>query len=781
MPFVQGESLRDRLNREKQLAIPVAIRIATEIAAAVDYAHRHGVIHRDIKPENILLHDGAALVADFGIALAVTSAGGGGNRITETGMSIGTPQYMAPEQAMGERDITGRADVYALGAVTYEMLVGEPPFTGPTTQAIVARVMTEDPRPLVSQRRNISSEVEDAVLTALEKLPADRFETPAEFARALNPGATTGRSRAGKRPPILATILVLAATAVVAYALGGRRSAAASPLIEFGRSSKVTWDRGLEITPALSPDGAYVAYAGGNTTRMRIFVRQVSGGRPIRLTDDSLEIQTNPSWSADGSRILFLSTGGVFSAPASGGAARPEVRSVPGRPIISAVWSPDGRRIAFAIADSIFIRGPDGTVRPLARLADASLCQWSPRDDLLACASGNSYYSRVGSFFGNLSPSRIVLTRLSDGTSVTITDSTSINQSPIWSPDGRWLYYISSRLGPRDIFVSRISGDGHADGIPIRLTTGLGAQSIAVSSDGRRFAYAAFTGTSNVWSLPFPPNGATPASARPVTSGSQTIEGGWVTPDGKWFFFPSDVSGNSELYRMRLPDGEPEQLVSDPSDDFSPRFSPDGRELAFHSWRSGSRDLYVLPLDGGPLVQVTSSPRQEAQPGWSPDGKALVFNIFGLPGGVWVVRRNAGGTWGEPVERSRFGSWASWSSDNRWIVFTSTFTGGSLMIVNPDSGPPVVVLDSAASGGVAVEMPIWSRDGRTIYFNSHDAKGNASYWSIPVTGGAPKLLTRFTDPAMPAYRPEWSIGGDRMYFAIQDRQSDIWVMEAGPQ
>ena len=797
MPYVEGESLRDRLNREKQLAIPAAIRIATEIASAVDYAHRHGVIHRDIKPENILLHDGAALVADFGIALAVTYAGGGGNRITETGMSIGTPQYMAPEQAMGERDITGRADVYALGAVTYEMLVGEPPFTGPTTQAIVARVMTEDPRPLVSQRRNIPPEVEDAVLTALEKLPADRFETPAEFARALDSRATTHRSGGGKRraaararaqsdaarplPRILATILLLAATAGVAYALGVRRSAAGLPLIEFGRSSKVTWDRGLEISPALSPDGGYVAYAAGNTTRMRIFVRQVSGGRPIRLTDDSLEIQTNPSWSADGSRVLFLSNGGVFSAPASGGAARPEVRSVPGRPIISAVWAPDGKRIALAIADSIFIRSPDGSVRPLARVVEASLCRWSPRDDLLACASGNSYYSRVGSFFGNLSPSRIVLTRVSDGSSVTITDSTSINQSPAWSSDGKWLYYISSRLGPRDIFVTRVSGDGHADGDPIRLTTGLGAQSIAASADGRRFAYAAFTGTSNVWSLPFPPTGATPASARPVTSGSQTIEGGWVAPDGQWFFFPSDVSGNSEVYRMRLPDGEPEQVVSDPSDDFSPRLSPDGREVAFHSWRSGSRDLYILPLDGGPLVQVTSSPLQEALPGWSSDGSALVFNMFGIPGGVWVVRRDASGTWGEPVERSPFGSWPSWSPDNRWIAFTSTFSGGSLMIVNPDSGVPVVVLDSAASGGVTVEMPIWSRDGRTIYFNSHDAKGNASYWSIPLTGGAPTLLTRFTDPAMPSYRPEWSIGGDRMYFAIQDRQSDIWVMEAGPR
>src|SRR3954447_18581526 len=183
MPFVEGESLRARLNREKQLPVAEAVRIAVEVASALDYAHRHGVVHRDIKPENILLHDGQALVADFGIALAASKAGG--NRMTETGMSLGTPHYMSPEQAMGEREITARSDVYALGAVLYEMLTGDPPFTGSTAQAVVARVVTESPRPLVPQRHTIPAHVEAAVLTALEKLPADRFASAAEFAEAL--------------------------------------------------------------------------------------------------------------------------------------------------------------------------------------------------------------------------------------------------------------------------------------------------------------------------------------------------------------------------------------------------------------------------------------------------------------------------------------------------------------------------------------------------------------------------------------------------------------------
>ncbi len=197
MPYVEGESLRDRLNREHQLPVDEAVRIAREVADALDYAHQHKVIHRDIKPENILLHGGHALVADFGIALAVSRTDGG-TRMTETGMSLGTPHYMAPEQAMGEKEITPKADVYALGCVLYEMLTAEPPFTGSTAQAIIARVMTEEPRSLTLQRRSIPPHVEAAVERALSKLPADRFASAAQFAEALANPASAPLSRSAK-------------------------------------------------------------------------------------------------------------------------------------------------------------------------------------------------------------------------------------------------------------------------------------------------------------------------------------------------------------------------------------------------------------------------------------------------------------------------------------------------------------------------------------------------------------------------------------------------------
>jgi serine/threonine-protein kinase len=203
MPYVAGESLRHRLARETELPVSDAIRIATEIAEALDYAHRHGVIHRDIKPDNVLFHDGRALVADFGIALAGSRGGAGtggigGARITKTGTSLGTPQYMSPEQAAGEHTLDPRSDVYALGTVLYEMLAGEPPFTGPSAQGILARVMTEEPRPLGLRRKTVPTHVETAVARSLEKLPADRFQTAAQFRDALS--GKTAASPAGALP-----------------------------------------------------------------------------------------------------------------------------------------------------------------------------------------------------------------------------------------------------------------------------------------------------------------------------------------------------------------------------------------------------------------------------------------------------------------------------------------------------------------------------------------------------------------------------------------------------
>ncbi|MEO5826905.1 MAG: serine/threonine-protein kinase [Gemmatimonadales bacterium] len=277
MPFVEGESLRDWLQRDKQLPISDAVRLATEVAAALDYAHRHGVIHRDIKPENILVHDGSALVADFGIALAVSSAGGG-SRMTETGMSLGTPHYMSPEQAMGEREITARSDVYALGAMTYEMLIGDPPFTGSTAQAIVAKVMTSEPTGLIAQRKSIPVAVEDAVLTALEKLPADRFGSAAEFGAALRHTGTTSASR-----------------------ITVRRGAAE-------RTSRLSWLAALVALAVWMPNGSAVVYSAGDAPNGGLLMQSADA----RRAPDTLYAGPAVSWptdvSRDGATLAFYGT-----------------------------------------------------------------------------------------------------------------------------------------------------------------------------------------------------------------------------------------------------------------------------------------------------------------------------------------------------------------------------------------------------------------------------------------------------------------------------------------
>jgi TolB-like protein/tetratricopeptide (TPR) repeat protein len=188
MPYVEGESLRERLQRETQLAIPEAVRLAHEVALALQAAHRRGIIHRDIKPENILLQDGTALVADFGIALAMREAGG--TRLTESGFSLGTPQYMSPEQASG-RQVDPRTDVYSLGAVLYEMLAGVAPHTGPTVPAIIARLMSENPTPIRTLRTTVSQELAELVHRSLAKTPADRYPTAGAMAEALSAPALT--------------------------------------------------------------------------------------------------------------------------------------------------------------------------------------------------------------------------------------------------------------------------------------------------------------------------------------------------------------------------------------------------------------------------------------------------------------------------------------------------------------------------------------------------------------------------------------------------------------
>ena len=779
MPFVDGESLRDRLKREKQLPVDDALRIGREVADALQYAHEHGVIHRDIKPENILVQGGHALVADFGIALAASKVGG--NRMTETGMSLGTPQYMSPEQAMGERELDARTDVYALGCVMFEMLAGEPPFTGPTAQAIVAKVVTAPAPSVRSKRESVPGNVDEAIQVALQKTPADRFRSASDFAAALGSTTfTTGRLKAPAptHPSprrALATVGIAALVVIAAFLLGGKMlGRRGAPPLVFGRATHVTWDPGLEITPALSPDGRSIAYAAGPLVNMHVMVRPVGEGRALALTGDTTATETDPEWSRDASRILFLSRSGVFSAPAGGGPARPEIPGDAQLPILSATWSPDGKQIAFLRGESLFVREAGASVRAIARVAQSARCSWSPNGAFIACPVGDQFYSFAGLLFANQSPAWIVLARVRDGASTTITDSLSLNHSPVWSPDSRWIYFISNRDGPADVYGVPITTNGTVGGAVERLSTGLGAHTISMSGDGTRLAYSRYTSRSSLWSLPMPTSPpVSTALATRVTNANEFIESLAISSDGKWLFYDSDLPGNADLFRVPAAGGAPEQLTTDRADDFAPDPSPDGREVAFHSWRSGSRDIYVMRLDGGGVQQVTNTPRlQEGLARWSPDGQALVFTQIAPPFGIWVTRRDKRGHWGEARLLQAGGFFPLWSPDGKSIIFGKSLFGGVLQVIPVDSGPVRTLV--AAPGDFA--WITWPKNG-PIYYSIHDARGNASIWSISPDGGAPRVLVRFDPLLHPSTRSVFAMGNGRLYFSAEDRESDIWVME----
>ena len=754
MPFVEGESLRDRLTREKQLPIADAVRIATEVASALDYAHRHGVIHRDIKPENILLHDGSALVADFGIALAASKAGG--TRITETGMSVGTPHYMSPEQAMGEREITARSDIYALGAITYEMLIGEPPFSGPTAQAIVAKVLTEEPRPLIPRRRSIPAEVEEAVLTALEKLPADRFGSAHEFAasltaeqtgrrtgararrrppRRLRPGAGGSRSRPAPRHSLAA-----------GYLLGARRSHSAALPMTFGSSRQGdlgSRDGGAAGDLARRQDRrlrqrhagphAGLRPAGGRRPRHRAYRRHHPG--PVA---SPLVARRQPGAVPRAGRRRERARH----------AAAPETAEVPpGRsgPVISAAWAPDGKRIAYVVGDSVFVREARGDSRGIARVFEAHGCAWSPDAEYLACSSGNAIALTPGTLFGNASPSRVVSVRVRDGRVVPLTDSLFANLSPVWSPDGRWVYYVSNRYGPRDIFAQAMAG-GEPRGPALRLTTGLNAHTISLSADGRRIAYGDLAIESNAWSIADagPSAGRRPSSAIQVTRGSQFVESSLLSRDGRWLYYDSDLSGNMDLYRMALPAGAPERLTSDSSDDFWPAPSPDGREVAFHSWRGGSRDIWVMPprRRPAPAGDLLAGARRRWPPG-RPTGivsptpssaaEAASGRCAGPRGAPPGSSRSSGSAGGSsPPGRPTGGRWRS----------AARSPIGALWIMPADSGPPRLAgRHHRAPGGVG-DGPSGATTAAPSTPGNADSTGT-SFWRIPLDGGAPERLVAF--------------------------------------
>lgn len=529
MPFIEGETLRSCLAREGRLPVGEAVRLAREVADALDHAHVRGIVHRDVKPENVLLQHGHALVADFGIALALEEAGG--ERITRTGLTLGTPQYMAPEQAAGERVLDARVDIYALGAVLHEMLVGEPPFAAPTKQAMVRRMMHEPAPALVTRRPDVPPFVDAAVRRALAKQPGDRFPSAAAFAAVLaapldashiGPGWNSGRGESrGRTVSARAALYAAVATLVVGLAGGfvvspsslvrrftdsapqpavvrpTNEASIDAPSTPIGDMSLAVVDRsGRSLrailanrpwTPRFSPDGRRVVYGafGAGRQTSDLWVTDIDDGTTKRLTDDNADAN-DPQWSPDGATIAYSvnAPGGkdVAMRSVAGGAER--VLATRDGTQFPSDWVRDGSALLVteetgSNRHDILVQPADGSAaRPYAATsADETAARFSPDGRWVAYTSDESGRAEV---YLNSYPRPGQRMMISSGGGV----------HPVWRGDGRELYYW------RDGALVAVQLSGLEGARPVR-----GAQTVLfrapyqmsvntmydVSPDGQRF------------------------------------------------------------------------------------------------------------------------------------------------------------------------------------------------------------------------------------------------------------------------------------------------------
>jgi eukaryotic-like serine/threonine-protein kinase len=712
MPFVEGESLRERLTREKQLSVDDAVRLTREVASALDYAHRHHVIHRDIKPENILLHDGQALVADFGIALAVSAAGG--TRMTETGMSLGTPHYMSPEQAMGEREITARSDVYALGAVLYEMLVGEPPFTGPTAQAIVAKVVTEAPRPLLPQRHTIPPHVEAAVLTALEKLPADRFSTAAAFGEAL--AHSTAISATPLAPAIVralgtgdaerwrrvAGVVTVLAVVLGAFAAWGwwrpREPVAVSRFV-------VELEGGLDLTspsaPAISPDGAHLAYNGTNS---ELVVRDRDHLDATRVPDG--ETGQAPFFSPDGERLAFFTglPGALRVAFLTGGAAVTLVAdSAYGS---GGAWSDDGWLYFVGGASQALMRvraeggQPQLVARPDPR-QDELFFNWPQilpggRSALLTVwrRKGAADIAAVDIATGKIT----VLTR---------------GLRALYAPTG---------------YLVALQGDGSVQAVrfdPKHLTLGRRPTTIleGVWVGGAEALPIALSSTGTLLYQTKPPEQQVVRVTRDGTA--HPVDPAWsgqfqqldLSPDGTRLAVTVVQEGRGELWVKALGTGPLTRLAYEGTYDYRPSWAPDGRSILFVSDLSGHSAVYRVPADGsGPPTRLRDDPRAVDEGSLSRDARWLIYRA-GSGGGrdIYAIRPGLDSL-PLPLAATPFEEYApALSPDERWLAYASDESRRSEVYVRPFPNAGAAKWQVSREGGTE---PVWAHSGRELFYRN---------------------------------------------------------------
>jgi len=791
MPFITGENLRTRLVKRGELPVQEATKILREVADALSYAHEQGVVHRDIKPENIILSGNHALVLDFGVSKALSSATSEtsveGPTLTSLGIALGTPTYMAPEQAVADPHVDARADIYALGIVGYELLGGRTPFAGLNQQQTLAAHVTTAPAPITQHRPQIPAGLAQVIMRAIEKHPSDRWQTADQMHDALEPYSVTSGSTAptlavpaAKRPfrwtpqriAVAAGIAGVVGMGFIASTFAFRSN---GPVYTIGNTKQLTNNAGLEVQPSVSPDGRTIAYSQATKSGYRIYLRQGSGGRAIPLTDSVGDAEW-PQWSPDGSRILYTAGMRSYIIPAFGGVATPVGDTLH---LVTCAWSHSGEHLACSnyVNGGIVITGPGGesprVLEGTASNAGVGAPAWSFDDKLIAYVNGNFLYFG-GPNIGNLAPSSVWVTRVDGGAPEKITDAQHLNTSPVWTPEGAILY-VSSIKGNRDIFLQKIGGDLKARGEPLRLTTGLNAHTISLDRTGTLLSYSVFIPSSNVWAASIAAHGA---GMHQVTSGTQTIEAVSVSPDGKWLAYDSNRNGNQDIYKVSVDGGEPEQLTHNGADNFFPTWSPDGTQIGFHSLVNGNRDVFLMDANGRNVVQVTKNQREELAPVFVSNGSGLLFQVY--PDSAYIVMKTPKG-WGTPRYVARMGF--AFSNGDRIISGNDSATvcptcPGGVYVWNGDGSHPVLLKAPQLRKSIAYPGSLtWGR-GVDAYVSIGEKDGTTSVWRAPIDGKSEERIIHLTDPQRQIFR-SFNLGADtkNLYLVIGDTQSDIWTME----
>ncbi len=741
MPYVEGETLRDRITRERQLPIDDAIQITVEVANALDYAHRHGVIHRDIKPENILLHDGQALVADFGIALAASRTDGG-TRLTETGMSLGTPTYMSPEQAMGERTIDARADVYALGCVLYEMLTGEPPFTGASAQAIIARVMTEQPRSMTAQRHTISPDLEAVVLRALEKLPADRYDSARAFADALaNPSlATAGRATTTMRSQP-ATARRHRARAFLPWTLSGAAIVALA-IVLLRKPGAGTTDGDVVRATIDLPSNAHLAraYVMLSRTGGRLaVVSDVDGHQAIlsRRLDDSAwkSFATHtafPFLAPDGSWIVYSADTMLQAMPLDGGPAEDLAPGTWG----GGDWTTTGQLIYTPdyTGGLWMVPAKGGTAHRISTpdTTRNELGDWWPQ---LLPDGDHVLFTAYRSPIGNAT---IEVLSLKSGKRMVLVNG---GVDGHYVSPGYLLYVRNETIFavPFSLGALKVTGAPVPVVEDVAMEAPSGVAAYAVSENGTLAYIRASTlspAANLVWVSRDGKVGAPLAAAGRYFNPA-------IGPGGNLVAFAFANPGESEdVWVLDLERGIRTPLTTGGGADFNPMFTPDGKRVIYESERPVF-DLYSRAADASTPAEPLWVSAFDKQPGSiTPDGRTLLVSYHAVPfHQIWSVPLDGSGK-PHVVLTSNEGHLDDprVSPDGHWLAYSLAAFGRTEVYLSPWPDLSKSRTQVSVTGG---SEPRWTRGGREIVFLDRDTMMAAAV--DPATGTVARPVPLFHD------------------------------------